>query len=330
MQAISIRSIEGLYIGHATDSEAATGCTVVICPDGATGAVAVQGGAPATRETDLLRPEETAEVVHAVVLSGGSAFGLAAADGVAQALEERSIGFDMQVAKVPIVSAACVFDLFVGSAHVRPTAAFGVAAVQDAFEHHTEPLAQGNIGAGAGCSAGKLLGINQAMKTGFGAAAYTFDKDLAIGALVAANPIGDIVDPQTQHCLAGLQHPGGTLAAIAGANRAAIPRSNTTISCIVTNAQLTKAQATKLAQMCGDAYARTIRPTHSTMDGDTIFCLATHRGPAITTNPSSEGISLDRLGVLANQVLEEAICNAARYAQSAHGLIGYASNTNDR
>ena len=162
----SITQIAGIYAGHATNEEAATGCTVIVCPEGATGAVDVRGGAPATRETDLLRPEETVQALHAVVLSGGSAYGLAASTGVAEELERRDIGLDVMVAKVPIVSGACLFDLACGDAHVRPDASMGAQAVADAFAHAGEPLARGNVGAGAGCTVGKVAGPQRSMKTG--------------------------------------------------------------------------------------------------------------------------------------------------------------------
>ncbi len=309
----SIRQIPGIFAGHATDAEAATGCTVIVCPAGATGAVDVRGGAPATRETDLLRPEETVQEVHAIVLSGGSAFGLAASTGVAEELERRGIGLDVMVAKVPIVSGACLFDLACGSATVRPDAAMGAAAVTDAFEHADEPLPRGNVGAGAGCTVGKVAGPARSMKTGFGERVMQAG-DLVCGAVTAVNAVGNVVDPATGHPVAGvISADGSSIISVqeAFAEAAAeMPlRTNTTISCIVTNAKLDKAQATKVAQMSADAYAHAIRPTHTTNDGDSIFVLATGEVEA----------QVDMVGMLATAALENAIVDAAETAVSAYG-----------
>lgn len=311
----SITDIEGIYVGNATNAEAGTGCTVIVCPAGATGGVDVRGGAPATRETDLLRPEETVQVLHAVVLSGGSAFGLAASAGVAEELERRDIGLDVGVAKVPIVSGACLFDLMCGRADVRPTAADGAAAVAAALDGERAPLEVGNVGAGTGCTVGKLAGAERCMKSGLGESLQTCG-ELVCGAVVAVNAVGDVVDPVSGSGIAGLLDEAGervvdsTEALLSPAATMPLSRTNTTISCVVTNAKLTKAEATKVAQMAADAYAHTIRPTHTTNDGDTIFVMAT----------GEVEMPLDVVGVLATKALERAIVDGALSARGDYGF----------
>ncbi len=310
----SITQIPGIFAGHATNAQAGTGCTVIVCPAGATGAVDVRGGAPATRETDLLRPEETVQQLHAVVLSGGSAFGLAASTGVAEELEQRDIGLDVGVAKVPIVSGACLFDLMCGDAKVRPDAAMGAEAVAAAFDHAGEPLGRGNVGAGTGCTVGKVAGPARCMKSGVGECVCQAG-DLMCGAVVAVNAVGNVVDPTTSAPIAGVIAADGThIISVAEAFEeavAAMPlRTNTTISCVVTNAKLTKAEATKVAQMSADAYAHAIRPTHTTDDGDTIFVMATGEVEA----------GVNTVGMLAIEALESAIVDAARSAEGAYGF----------
>ena len=311
----SITDIEGIYAGHATNEEGGTGCTVIVCPAGATGGVDVRGGAPATRETDLLRPEETVQVVHAVSLSGGSAFGLAATCGIADELERRDIGFDVGVAKVPIVCGASVFDLSCGRPDVRPTADDGAAAVAAALDRPAGvPLERGNVGSGTGCTVGKVCGMSRCMKTGFGESVRTCG-ELVCGAVAAVNALGNVVDPASGENLAGVLDESlthiidGPQALLEQAEPMPL-RTNTTISCVVTNANLTKAQATKVAQMCADAYAHAIRPTHTTADGDTVFVMATG---AVDAAP-------DVVGVLATEALEGAIVDAALSATDAHGL----------
>ena len=311
----SFTQIPGVLAGHATLADAGTGCTVIVCPAGATGGVDVRGGAPATRETDLLRPEETVDVLHAVVLSGGSAFGLAASCGVAEELERRGVGLDVGVARVPIVSGACLFDLACGSPDVRPGAEEGRAATVEAFGHAGEPLGRGCVGAGTGCTVGKLGGPSLAMKSGLGEDVERAG-GLVCGAVAAVNACGDVVDPDTRERLAGMRTPDGrhlasTLdAALAMATRMPLARTNTTISCVVTNARLTKAQATKVAQMSADAYAHAISPTHTTNDGDTVFVMATGAVDA----------QVDLVGMLATRALGRAIADGAREATSAFGL----------
>ena len=310
----SITQIPGIFVGHATDAEAATGCTVIVAPAGAAAGVDVRGGAPATRETDLLRPENTVEAVHAVVLSGGSAYGLSASCGVAEELERRGYGIDVGVGVVPIVTGACLFDLACGDASVRPTSVDGIEATMEALDSPGRPLARGNVGAGCGCTVGKMLGAERAMKSGLGEAVETHG-ELVVGAVAAVNAVGDVRDPETGAPIAGLLAEDGTLAAASAeliAASAAMPldRTNTTISCVVTNAKLTKAQATKVAQIAADAYAHAISPAHTTNDGDTVFVLATGEVEA----------PLDAVGVLATRVLGRAIADGALSAESAYGF----------
>lgn len=306
-----IRKMSGIYVGHSTNKKGGTGCTVIVCPEGATGAVDVRGGAPATRETDLLRPEETVGELHAVVLAGGSAFGLAASCGVADELERRGIGLDVGVTRVPIVSGACLFDLAYGDPCARPTARDGAAAVADAFQSAQEPLPRGSVGAGTGCTVGKLRGSENASKAGLGMYVEEVGR-LVCAAVAAVNACGDVVDPQTGKAVAGMLGEdgsvGGTVEALLSM-AASMPldapaqRANTTISCVVTNARLTKAQATKVAQMAADAYAHAIFPTHTTNDGDAVFVMATGEVEA----------PVDVVGVLATRALERAIVDSCAH-----------------
>ncbi len=311
----SITQIPGIYAGNSTDSAAGTGCTVIVCPAGATGGVDVRGGAPATRETDLLRPEETVSVLHAVVLSGGSAYGLSASCGVAEELERRGIGIDVGVGVVPIVSGACLFDLAVGDASVRPTSVDGIEATMNALDNPDIPLERGNVGAGTGASVGKIAGPERSMKTGLGED-VEISGNLVCGAVTAVNAVGDIFDPQTHEPIAGVLDESGNLLAASNdmlcAFQATMPlsRTNTTISCVVTNARLSKAEATKVAQMCADAYAHAISPTHTTNDGDTVFVMATGEIESM----------VDVVAALSVRALERAIADAARSATSAYGL----------
>ena len=309
-------AISGVYAANVTMEDGASGCTVIVCPEGATGGVDVRGGAPATRETDLLRPEETVNVLHAVVLSGGSAYGLATSCGVAEELERRGIGLDVGVGVVPIVSSACLFDLMVGDPKVRPSATEGAEAVRVALDEKST-LSSGNVGAGCGCSVGKLAGPDHAMKAGLGQA-VAHEGPLACAAISAVNAAGNVRDPETGAWIAGItddagEHVVSPAAAIsniaAGAARLSF-RTNTTISCVVTNARLTKADATKVAQMAADAYAHAIWPTHTTNDGDTVFVMAT----------GEVDMPIDVVGATATVALEQAIADAARSAKGAYGL----------
>jgi L-aminopeptidase/D-esterase-like protein len=307
--------VRGVYAANYTYGESGTGCTVIVCPKGARGAVDVRGGAPATRETDLLRPEETVDVLHAVVLSGGSAYGLAASCGVAQELERQGVGLDVGVGIVPIVSSACLFDLACGDASVRPTAEAGAKATRLALEKRTLQLETGNVGAGCGCTVGKFAGPERAMKSGLGQGSASAGSLACVG-IAAVNACGNVIDPATGRAIAGaldgdrraMLDPTEAIRQLA--EREPWLRTNTTISCVVTNAALTKAQATKVAQMSADAYAHTICPTHTTNDGDTIFVMATGEVEA----------PVDVVGMLSTQALERAIVSAATDAAGAYGF----------
>jgi L-aminopeptidase/D-esterase-like protein len=310
-----ITAVPGVHVGHVTDSDGLTGCTVVLCERGAVGGVDQRGGAPGTRETDLLRPLHMVQEVHAVLLAGGSAYGLAAADGVMRYLEEKGVGFDARVAKVPIVPAAILFDLDIGDPQARPDAGFGYAACQAASDGS---VAEGNVGAGTGATAGKVLGPGRAMKTGLGSAAVDLGGGLVVGALVAANPLGDVVDPRTGEILAGARklasdEPADTLAvmrSLVGKAALKFASSNTVIGVVATNARLTKEQANKVAQMAQDGIARAVRPAHTLLDGDTLFALAT----------GNKRADVNLVGAYAAEVVAEAIARAARAAEGVGGL----------
>lgn len=271
----TLTAVPGIRVGHWTDLDAATGCTVVLCPDSATAGVAVRGGGPGTRETDLLRPETMVQQVHAVVLSGGSAFGLAAADGVMRWLEEHDVGFDVGVTKVPIVPAAILFDLLVGRHDVRPDAQAGYAACESATD---DPVAEGNVGAGTGATVGKLMGPFSAMKGGLGSAVVRLGKGVVVGALAVVNCLGDVVDPATGEIVAGARSPDGSWLDTAARliEMGGGPQfGNTTLAVVATDAGLTQAQCTAVANMAHTGLARAIRPAHTLLDGDTIFALST-------------------------------------------------------
>ncbi len=303
----AITDVRGIEVGQAQDEEALTGCTVILCRQGAVAGVDVRGSAPGTRETDLLNPVNLVEIVHAVVLTGGSAYGLDAAGGVMRYLEEQTIGFPMGSAVVPIVPAAVLYDLGLGRADVRPDAAMGYRAASAAS---SDAPAEGNVGAGTGASVGKMLGMDQAMKAGIGTASMDIS-GLVIGAIVAVNAIGDVVDPNSGAKIAGLR-TGTTLEVMKNSRPPSAVQSNTVIGAVATNAKLNKAQATKVAQMAQDGLARTIRPAHTMFDGDTIFALATGEVQA----------DVSMVGAFAAEVVAQAIVRAARMAQSAGGLPG--------
>lgn len=312
MDLIRVTDIPGLAFGHAQDLAGATGCTVILCPEGAVGGVDVRGGAPGTRETDLLDPVNHIERIHAVLLAGGSAFGLDAAGGVMAYLEERGVGFDVGVTRVPIVAGAVLFDLTCG-APARPDKAMGYEACLQAGG----VLAEGSVGAGTGATVGKLLGLDKAMKGGLGTCAFQVG-DLMVGAVVAVNSLGDVLDSATGRIVAGA-HRADPFAFLDGES-ALLEQApgldpflgNTTIGCVVTNATLTKAQATKVAAMAQNGLARAVRPAHTTFDGDTLFTLATGR---LAGAPN-----LNRVGVLAGRAVEAAILRAVLRAESLGGF----------
>ena len=294
LEAIDVCDVDGFCFGNYTDEEAGTGCTVIVATEGATGGVDVRGGAPASRETDLLRPENTVDKVHAVCLSGGSAFGLEAASGVARELESRGIGLPVGPTQVPIVCSSCIFDLAFGDPTVRPDIEAGIAAVREALDNTPATL-----------------------------------EPVKVGAVVSVNACGNVVDPFTGEWIAGMRAAVDSdqivdmeLAAFAAAGSMQMPldRTNTTISCIVTNVELTKAQATKVSQMAADAYAHAIRPTHTTNDGDTIYTLASGK----LGTQASAAVPLDLLGMLAVRALQTAIVNGAKTAKTSHGIPGAA------
>jgi L-aminopeptidase/D-esterase-like protein len=313
----AITDVPGVLVGHAQDMDALTGCTVVLAADGATGGVDVRGGAPGTRETDLLDPTAMVSVVHAIALCGGSAFGLAAATGVVEWLRERAIGFDAGVAKVPIVPAAVIFDLGIGRVDRWPDAAMGYAACAAAGATVTE----GCVGAGAGATVGKLLGLAGAVKSGIGTWSETLADGTVVGALVACNAWGDVCRQADGQIIAGTRDPqsGQLIDSIAllrqptyqSAASAIAAGQNTTLAVIATDARLSKAEATKLAQMAHDGLARAIRPVHTPFDGDTAFALATGR---------RAGPPLALLGAIAADVLTRAIERSVLEATSIGGL----------
>lgn len=326
LQPASLADVPAFRCGHAQNTDAGTGCTVVVAPAGATCGVDVRGGGPATRETDLLRPENMIEAVHAVVLSGGSAFGLAASTGVMDELAARGIGFEVGSARVPIVVGACLFDLLVGE-QAHPDAAMGQAACRAALDAAPGAvLAEGNVGAGTGASVGKLLGPERAMKAGFGVCGLRMGEVVAC-ALVAVNALGN-VRGANDTWIAGCRNDAGQVmepleafAALAaseaagatadgGAAEGTTPCTNTTIGVVLTNARLTKAQATKVSSTAHDAYARAIKPVHTLNDGDTIFTFASGDVDA----------SPDAVAILATEAMQGAIERAVRTATSAYGL----------
>lgn len=321
----TITDVSGIEIGHAQDDKALTGCTVILCRKGAVAGVDVRGSAPGTRETDLLNPINLVEKVHAVVLAGGSAFGLDAASGVMKYLDEQKIGFDSGAGKVPIVPAAILFDLNLGSGNVRPDAEMGYHAAASAS---SAAPAEGNIGAGTGATVGKIFGLNTAMKAGLGTASIQVG-GLVIGAIVAVNAFGDVIDPQNGQIVAGArstkvgplkvgseEYFGNTLEIMKTfVGRTVLSfatKANTVIGAVATNAKLTKAEATKVAQMAQDGLARTVRPAHTMLDGDTIFALATGEKKS---DPST-------VGSFAAEVMSQAILRAVRSAAPAGGLPG--------
>ena len=274
----SITRVAGIEVGHFTDSRRPTGCTVVMARAGAVGGVDVRGAAPGTRETDLLDPCNLVDKVHAIVLAGGSAWGLDAATGAVRWLEEQGVGLDVGVGRLPLVPAAVLFDLLVGDMRVRPDAAAGYAACAAASS--VDP-AEGNVGAGAGASVGKMVGMARAMKGGVGTASVTVD-GVTVGALIACNAVGDVLDPDTARIVAGARTADGlqlldTRRALLRGELAqsVLPGTNTTIGVIATDAVISKAQAQRLAVAAHDGLARAINPVHTQLDGDTLFTLGT-------------------------------------------------------
>lgn len=324
--------VPGILVGHDTNLEAGTGCTVIRCAWPALGSVDVRGGAPGTRETDLLDPCCMMTEVHAVVLTGGSAFGLAAADGVMRALADEGVGFDAGPARVPIVPAAVLFDLGFGRADVRPDAASGMRALQAAT---AGPIAQGTVGAGTGATVGKMAGPALAVKGGLGSASEHLPDGHTVGALVALNALGDIYDAETGKLLAGARSPSGQrwladdIAAMrsgaqqqqpapAEPEQSPFPGAQSTLALIATDAPFTKAELAKLAQMAHDGLARAIRPIHTPFDGDTVFALSTAKNAA-TAAPAG-ALPLALAGAAVAQTLARAVAKAIRAATGLHDV----------
>jgi L-aminopeptidase/D-esterase-like protein len=306
-----ITDIPALRVGHDTNLEAGTGCTVILCDTPAIGGVDVRGSAPATRETDLLRPMNLVEEVNAVLLTGGSAYGLDAAGGVMRYLEEHDIGYQTGAARVPIVPAAAILDLPFGSANVRPDAAAGYRACENAT---AEPVMLGNAGAGTGATVGKMAGPFFAMKGGLGSASTQLSDGTLVGALVVVNAVGDVIDPQTHQIIAGARHPTGQ------GFLASDPFGNTTIAVVATTASLTKEQVNKVAQMAHDGIAQAIRPAHTMFDGDVIFALALGPKSQIITNSAIAASQASMIGAAAAIILARAIVKAVSYAADLHGV----------
>lgn len=310
----SIADVAGLSIGHYTDPRRPTGCTVMLTPQGAVAGVDVRGAAPGTRETDLLAPVNTVDRVHALLLAGGSAFGLDAAGGVMRWLEERHVGFAVgtgtTVTRVPIVPAAILFDLVTGDPSIRPDATAGYAACQAAS---SEAPAEGNVGAGAGCTVGKLFGIERAMKGGIGSASVRLH-GITVGAIVAVNAVGDVVDPETGLVVAGARDVSGrerlgSVQALLRGERPAFlsPAANTTIGIVATDAVLGKVEATQLARIGHDGLARSIHPVHTASDGDLLF--------GLSTGTSGLRLHPTMLGVMAAEAVARAVLRAVRAAR---------------
>jgi L-aminopeptidase/D-esterase-like protein len=310
-----LTDVRGLSVGHFTDTRRPTGCTVVLTPQGAVAGVDVRGASPGTRETELLSPLNAVEQVNAILLSGGSAFGLDAAGGVMRWLEEQGVGVQVGPVRIPIVPAAILFDLFTGDASIRPDAASGYAACAAAS---SSAEAQGNVGAGAGAVVGKLFGIDRAMKGGIGSASVCVN-GVTVAALIAVNAVGDVIDPSSGKVVAGarsvdgLTMVGSTQAILNGeVLQQLMPGGATSIGVVATDAVISKVQANKIAQMAHDGLARSINPVHTLTDGDTLFALG--------TGASGLQVHTTVLGTLAAEVVARAVLNAVRAATGISGV----------
>lgn len=305
-----ITDVEGIMIGHAQSEQGMTGCTAVIFPEGATGGVDVRGSAPGTRETDLFKSENLVDKVHAVVLSGGSAFGLEAASGVMDYLEEKGIGFDVGVTKVPIVASAVIFDLSIGDHRIRPDHSMGYKAAEQASTNENR---QGNVGCGMGATVGKIFGPDGAMKSGIGSATVRAG-ELVVSALVCVNSFGDVFhngvqiagayDYEKDHLVNSYQIMKD-MSVIPG-----FANTNTTIGVVATNAVLTKAQGNKIAQVSHNGLARSINPIHTMVDGDAMFVMGTNRVNG----------DVNLIAAMSQEAVEKAVINAVLAAEGAAGL----------
>jgi L-aminopeptidase/D-esterase-like protein len=308
----AITDVPGIKVGHYTDKQAVTGCTAILCEQGAVAGVDVSGSSPGTRETDLLRPGNLVEQVQAIVLSGGSAFGLDAATGVMRYLEERGFGHDTSAGKVPIVPAAIIFDLNIGDSKIRPGANEGYQACLVA---NNNEVAEGCVGAGTGAAVGKILGLERAVKSGLGTASQKIAGDIVVAALIVVNAIGDVIEPGTGEILAGPRKPDGSgfLSSSElwkGESKGAVPPFNTVIGVVATNAKLSKAAASRLARVAQVGVARTIDPCHTMYDGDALFVLSLGEKEA----------DVSALGAVATEVVAEAIVRAIQRAETLAGV----------
>jgi L-aminopeptidase/D-esterase-like protein len=314
----AITDVPGIGVGHWTDRRAATGCTVVLCEKGAVGGVDVRGGAPGTRETDLLRPGTLVQGIHAVLLTGGSAWGLDAGGGVMRYLEERGVGWTFGAGPVPVVAGAVLYDLRLGRSDVRPNAEAGYRACRAA---RAGAVAQGSVGAGTGATVGKALGMERCLKGGLGTASEALPSAagglVVVGALVAVNCFGEVVDPASGQVIAGPRAESGgfvgTVDILRGAEQAPWGGESTTLAVIATNARLTKEYACRMASVAHDGLARAIRPVHTMVDGDVVFAMATG-GVAV------EPMRYPALEALAAQAIERAVLKAVREARGLAGV----------
>ncbi len=330
----SITDVDGIKVGNFTETRRPTGCTVLLMEAGAVAGVDVRGGAPGSRQTELLDPMKSAAEIHAIALSGGSAFGLATADGVMRYLEEKGIGFRIGRVVVPIVPAAILFDLMVGDGSIRPTAESGYKACQAARGGNTG-IEQGNIGAGAGATVGKLLGRERAMKGGLGTASLRLPGGLVVAALVAVNAVGDVFDHTRGKLLAGARTADGKGLAdvVALMRKGTLPtmksrlgKENTTLGVVATNATLTKAEANKVAQMAHDGLARSIRPLHTPADGDTVFAVATGT-LKVPSGPDPNFLGMERMGIVGALAAEAAAAAVVSAILHAKGIPGYPAHS---
>jgi L-aminopeptidase/D-esterase-like protein len=308
----AITDVLGIKVGHYTDKKAATGCTVILCEQGAVAGVDVSGSSPGTRETDLLRLGNLVEKAQAVVLGGGSAFGLDAATGVMKYLEERGFGYETSAGKVPIVPAAIIFDLNIGDSRIRPGADEGYQACMAAA---SDKVVEGCVGAGTGATVGKILGIGRAVKSGLGTASQKIARDVVVAALVVVNAVGDVIEPGTGKILAGPRKPDGsgflsTSELWKGESREAVPSSNTVIGVVATDAKISNTEANKLAHVAQVGIARTIDPCHTMYDGDALFTLSL----------GDKEADLSALGAAAAEVVAEAIVRAIQKAEALAGV----------
>ncbi len=316
MKKIDITNLEDFYIGSAQNEEAGTGCTVIICEEGATAGVDVRGGSPGTRETDSLNPSNHRQSIHAVALAGGSAFGLDAAGGVMKFLEEKGIGRDVGITRVPIVCGAILFDLRCGDYRTRPDIQMGYEACHNAY---LERPREGNYGAGTGATIGTIKGPNYAMKGGLGMACYQVG-ELKVGAVMAVNCVGDVFDHEGNRLIAGVLKEDKK--SLAGSEAVMLDNyedhtdfysSNTIIGTVITNGRLTKDQASKLASISHNGIARAVRPAHTIYDGDTIFTMASGKVSA----------NLDSVAILSVRAVEQAILSAVKNAETAYGYKSF-------